>query len=298
MVMHDDQIDVTVGTVRRLVARQYPQWSDRPVHRLRTAGTVNAIFRLGDDLCGRFPLRASEPEAARDWLRVEATAAAEFAEVSSVPSPVTLAIGEPADGYPMPWTVQTWVAGEDATISDATGSDAFAIGLATLIAALRTADSRGRRFGGQGRGGHLPDHDQWIETCLRNSEGLLDVGPLCALWAEFRGLPELDTDAMCHGDLTPPNVLVQNGQLVGVLDCGGFGPADPALDLVSAWHLLDGPRRESLRDVLGCGEMQWRRGKAWAFQQAMGLVWYYAESNPVMSAWGRRTLGHLLAERH
>ena len=26
----------------------------------------------------------------------------------------------------------------------------------------------------------------------------------------------------------------------------------------------------------------------------LGLVWYYAESNPTMSQWGRRTLGRLV----
>jgi len=90
-------------------------------------------------------------------------------------------------------------------------------------------------------------------------------------------------------------VLVQDGRLVGVLDGGGFGPADPALDLVAAWHLLEpGPRAE-LRHALGCGEVEWKRGMAWAFQQAMGLVWYYLESNPPMSRLGRRTLDRILA---
>lgn len=30
-------------------------------------------------------------------------------------------------------------------------------------------------------------------------------------------------------------------------------------------------------------------------QQSMGLVWYYATTNPVMSQWGKRTLNRLLA---
>jgi hypothetical protein len=34
---------------------------------------------------------------------------------------------------------------------------------------------------------------------------------------------------------------------------------------------------------------------AWALEQALGLPWYYAESNPIMSRWGRRTLDRLLA---
>lgn len=61
---------------------------------------------------------------------------------------------------------------------------------------------------------------------------------------------------MSHGDLVPGNVLVAEGTLVGVLDGGGFGPADPALDLVSAWHLLDRDRREQLRRTLGSSEVE------------------------------------------
>ena len=103
---------------------------------------------------------------------------------------------------------------------------------------------------------------------------------------------------MTHGDLTPPNVLVDQGRLVGVLDTGRYAAADPALDLVSVWHLLDEHLRASVRILLGCGDVQWGRGMAWALQQAMGLVWYYAETNPVMSAWGKRTLDRLLAAEH
>ena len=113
------------------------------------------------------------------------------------------------------------------------------------------------------------------------------------MWAGLRALPEVDADVMCHGDLIPPNVLVRGGRLAGVLDTGGFAAADPALDLVSAWHLLDDDPRAVLREALGCGDVQWRRGMAWAFQQAMGLVWYYAQSNPTMSRCGRRTLQRL-----
>ena len=78
-----------------------------------------------------------------------------------------------------------------------------------------------------------------------------------------------------------------------MLDVGGLGPADPALDLVGAWHLLEAGPRQVLRDDLGCGDLEWERGRAWAFEQAMGLVWYYADSNPAMSRMGRRTLARL-----
>ena len=288
--MHEDQLALDVGTVRRLVDEQFPRWRALPIHRVLTSGTVNAIFRLGDDLTARFPLRPQEERQVRDWLRAEAAAMREFADVSSVPAPRPVAMGEPGDGYPLPWSVQTWLPGTDATVEDPSASTGFAQDLATLIARLRNADTRGRRFRGQGRGGHLPDHDEWMETCFRESAGLLDVTRLRAMWAGLRTLPEVDADVMCHGDLIPPNVLVRGTRLAGVLDSGGFAAADPALDLVSAWHLLDDGPRAALREALGSSDVQWRRGMAWAFQQAMGLVWYYAQSNPTMSRFGQRTL--------
>ena len=288
--MHKDQLAVEVDTVRRLVDGQFPQWRALPVRRVPAAGTVNAIFRLGEDLAARFPLRPQEERRVRDWLRAEAAAMREFAEVSPVPAPRPVAIGEPGGGYPLPWSVQTWLPGTDATAEDPSASAGFAQDLATLIARLRNADTRGRRFRGQGRGGHLPDHDEWMETCFTESAGLLDVTRLRAMWAGLRALPEVDADVMCHGDLIPPNVLVRGGRLAGVLDTGGFAAADPALDLVSAWHLLDDGPRAALREALGSSDVQWRRGMAWAFQQAMGLVWYYAQSNPTMSRFGQRTL--------
>jgi hypothetical protein len=78
-----------------------------------------------------------------------------------------------------------------------------------------------------------------------------------------------------------------------VIDVGGLGPADASLDLVAAWHLLEAGPRQAFRDDLECGDLEWARGRAWAFEQAMGLVWYYADSNPDMSRLGRRTLQRL-----
>jgi aminoglycoside phosphotransferase (APT) family kinase protein len=101
---------------------------------------------------------------------------------------------------------------------------------------------------------------------------------------------------MSHGDLIPGNVLVCGGRLTGILDVGGLGPADPALDLVAGWHLLEAGPRQVFRADLGCDDLEWERGKAWAFEQAMGAIWYYIESNPAMSRMGRRTIQRIQAD--
>lgn len=293
MMMHADQLHVDAHIVRRLVEAQFPQWGGLPVTEQRTTGTVNAIFRIGEELAARFPLVGHDVAQVRKSLTAEVEAARELADAATVPTPEFVAIGEPGPGYPSPWSVQTWLLGHDATVEDPAGANAFAYDLVELIAAMRRADTHGRCFRGDGRGGHLQDHDEWLETCFRRSEDLLDVPLLRRIWSELRSLPEVDADVMCHGDLTPPNVLIRDRRLVGLLDGGGFGPADPALDLVAAWHLLDQTQRGILRRELECGDVQWRRGMAWAFQQAMGLVWYYLDSNPTTSRWGERTLGRI-----
>ncbi|MGJ5892417.1 aminoglycoside phosphotransferase family protein [Streptomyces niveiscabiei] len=294
MTMHDDQVDVTTETVAALIREQFPQWGDESIRPLPSTGTVNAIFRIGTGLSARFPLRLTDAAEARATLERESRASAELAQVSSIPVPEPIALGRPGAGYPMPWSIQTWLPGTIASDADPSDSNAFAEDLAAFIGTLRTADTRGRRFTGDNRGGHLPDHDAWMERCFKESEDLLDVPRLRRLWSHFRSLPRTSPDTMTHGDLIPGNVLVTANRLTGILDTGGYAPADPALDLVSAWHLLRPGPRKVLRSTLSCDDLDWERGKAWAFQQAMGLVWYYTETNPPMSELGRRTLDRIL----
>lgn len=101
---------------------------------------------------------------------------------------------------------------------------------------------------------------------------------------------------MTHGDLIPGNLIAANGRLTGVIDTGGFGPTDPALDLVVAWHLLDHDARETFRRAGGFEATECLRGAAWAFVQAVGLVWYYQKTNPVMAELGRTTLTRILID--
>ncbi|CAM5719191.1 aminoglycoside phosphotransferase family protein [Streptomyces canus] len=297
MKMHANQLTVSPETVRKLVEQQFPEWRSLPVRRIAGQGTVNAVFRIGDRFAARFPLESADVGSTRRWLESEAEAARELAGRTRFPTPEPVALGEPGAGYPLPWAVQTWLPGVVATDEDPGQSSAFARDLADLIGDLRAIDTRGRTFAGTGRGGDLRSHDAWMETCFGNSEHLLDVPRLRRIWATFRDLPRGSTeDAMAHCDLIPGNVLVSAGRLAGVLDVGGFGPADPSLDLVSAWHLLEAGPRQVLRDHLGSDDLAWERGKAWAFAQAMGLVWYYVESNPAMSRLGRRTVERILSE--
>lgn len=294
--MHENQLRVTTDMVRELIADQFPQWASQPIAGGSYGGTVNAIFRIGDTLAARFPLLSDAVEVARRRLQSEADAARDLADHTRFAVPVPVALGEPGAGYPLPWSVQTWLSGTPASHEDPSSTASFAHDLAHFIRDVRAIDVRGRSFNGEGRGGELRAHDEWMDVCFDRSAHLVDVPRLRRIWAELRDLPRQAPDMMTHGDLTPGNVLVSDGRLIGVLDVGGLGPADPALDLVSAWHLLEEGPRQELRSDLGCGELEWERGKAWALEQAMGAVWYYADSNRHMHSMGRRTLERILAD--
>ncbi|MEU5870675.1 phosphotransferase [Glycomyces sp. NPDC047369] len=294
--MHEGQLSVPVAAVQELVDAQFPRWRGLPVSPVPSAGTVNAIFRVGEDLTARFPLQPADPAAARLVLEAEAEAARELLGRTGFPTPKPLAIGAPGAGYPLPWSVQTWLPGETAD-DDPGASHGLAADLAEFIRDVRAIPLRGRRFSGGGRGGAIAAHEDWVQRCLLESEGLLDVPLMGRLWSGMCDLPRGSApDVMSHGDLIPGNVLLREGRLTGVLDVGGLSPADPALDLIAAWHLLDTAPRRTFRDVLSPTESEWNRGRAWAFVQAIGAAWYYVDSNPAMTRWATRTLARVAAD--
>jgi aminoglycoside phosphotransferase (APT) family kinase protein len=53
--IHEDEVDTDADFVRSLLVNQHPQWADLPIERVSSAGTDNAMYRLGDDLAVRLP---------------------------------------------------------------------------------------------------------------------------------------------------------------------------------------------------------------------------------------------------
>lgn len=294
--MHEGELPLDDGLAARLIATEFPELRELPRERVRGTGTVNTIIRVGDDLVARLPLLG----ASAAELRAEADAMAELAAAIPFPAPRPIGVGAPSEDYPSAWSLHTWLEGETAHHDRYAASESLARDLATLIGSLRAVPVRERVFDGNGRGGDLTDHDEWMTECFARSEHLLDMPRATALWTRLRALPRAGADVMSHRDLTPFNLLVADrdgeARLAGVLDSGSFGPADPALDLVAAWHLLDGLARRLLRDRVGADDLEWQRGAAWAFQQAMGLGWYYETSNPAMAALGLSTMRRLLED--
>ena len=123
---------------------------------------------------------------------------------------------------------------------------------------------------------------------------MIDVQALAKLWDRLRDTPRTDPDVWTHGDLMPGNMLAVDNKLTGIIDVGQLGVADPALDLQPAWNFFDPTARAAFREALGCDDDEWNRGKGWALAQAIGCLWYYRQTNPVMSQTAHHTLQALL----
>ena len=53
--MHVDEVDIDVALVGRLLTAQFPQWGALRIKPVPSAGTDNALYRLGSDLVVRLP---------------------------------------------------------------------------------------------------------------------------------------------------------------------------------------------------------------------------------------------------
>ncbi len=285
--LHEGQALIDEDLVVRLLATQHPDLAHLPLTEVRSTGTVNAVYRLGDELCVRLPLLASGATS----LDRELTWLPWLAErlPVAVPEPVTVGAPDPDLGYPHRWAVYRWLDGDLAPTGST--SDALADDLVALVLALRdlpAADApvtRGRRA--------LADHDAWARPGIEQL-GPDRAGPTAAVWADALAADGPATPTWVHGDLMPANLLVRDDRLVAVLDWGEPGLGDPAADLWCAWSVLDRPRRERMFAALAADEATVARSRGWVVRTAALGIPYYRTSNPGFAALADHALAQVL----
>jgi aminoglycoside phosphotransferase (APT) family kinase protein len=264
--MHADELPIDETLVRRLLAGQFPEWADLPLSRVEPWGTVNAIYRLGADLAVRLP-RLTDWSASDDreleWM-------AKLAPVLPLDIPVTLAIGEPGEGYPCRWSVVTWLAGGH---SEAEPLRA-ARDLAEFVAALQAVDPSGAP---KGRG---TEPIEQYDPPTRAAIAKLGNDPRAiAAWEALLAEPWDGPHVLHHADLDSRNWLVRDGRISAIIDWGGFGAGDPSWDVMVAWKLHSAQAVQVFRDALGVDDATWMRARAWAVAQAHWALSYYTLEN-------------------
>jgi len=292
--MHADEIDTDVSLVRRLLAAQFPDWAGLPIVRVASAGTDNALYRLGEELVVRLPRIGW----ATGQVDKEATWLGRLAPHLPLSIPVPVATGEPGEGYPWRWSVSPWLEGEDATIASIPDLPGFASDLAAFVAALQGIDpTDGPPARGHARGAPLAVRDADTRTALDALRGEIDTDRAITVWEAALHAPAWDRPPVWyHGDVLPGNLLVVRGRLRAIIDFSALGVGDPACDLMIAWSLFSGESRRAYRSALGVDDATWARGRGHALSQAARFIPYYRETNPIGVAVARRAVAEVLAD--
>lgn len=292
--------EIDEALLRRLLEDARPDLAGAALRAVPSAGTDNALFRVGDDLVARLP-RASwavaQPAREHRWLPRLAPALP-----IAIPEPVALCA--PVEPYPCEWSLHRWLPGESSAAATFGDPVREAARLGSFLRALRAIDATGGPAAGpdnNGRGAPLGTRDGVVRRAVAALAALpgakVDDAAALAAWerdasrSTWRAAP-----VWVHGDVHDGNLLLQDGAISAVIDFGTFGVGDPAVDLLPAWNLFDGPAREAFRVAMALDDDAWARGRAWALSVALIALPYYMDSNPVIVAQSRAVIGALLAE--
>jgi aminoglycoside phosphotransferase (APT) family kinase protein len=288
--MHDDEVDTDTDLVRRLLASQHPAWAGLPIERVSSAGTDNAIYRLGDDLAVRLPrIHWAVDNVAKEqkWLPV-------LAPRLPLALPLPVAAGEPEEAFPYPWGVVQWLPGQLATVDRLDDPVQAALDLAAFVRALQSIDSTGGPK--HHRGLPIRLREEMVRTGIAGARGEIDGDAVIEVWDRVVSAPDYDGPPVWfHGDLSYLNLLAQDGTLTGVIDWGTCGVGDPAIEMEPAWSLFPPDARQAYRDAIGVDDATWERGKGWVLTGAFGIP-YYRDTNPVLVASKIRGIEAVLAD--
>jgi aminoglycoside phosphotransferase (APT) family kinase protein len=286
---------IDAGLARRLVDRQFPQWSELPIAAVDLDGWDNRSFRLGDELTVRLPSGdwyAEQVDKEQRWLPV-------LAPQLPLPIPEPVARGAPDAGFPYSWSVYRWLAGEPAATARVDDLAAFATALARFLVALRAADATDGPPPGRHnwfRGGPLTTYEGEALEALENLGDEVPRAEIEPVWEDAMQTTWEHDPVWLHGDVAAGNLLVRDGRLSAVIDFGSSGVGDPACDCVIAWTFLDGASRDRFREELGVDAATWSRGRGWALWKAMITLVGHLEGGAPEAALARRDIGRVLAD--
>ena len=288
--MHPGEVEIDAQLVRQLLRTQFPHLCDLPVRAVPSTGTVNAIYRLGDQLCVRLP---RVQHWAQDLLKEFEWLPRLAAHLSlKVPEPV--AKGDAGSGYPFPWAIYRWIEGETLATDRIADEPQAATDLARFVSELQQVDPSGAPRAGRKP---LPQLDKMTRVAIESLRGLVDTEVVMTAWETSLRAPVWDgSPVWIHCDLLPPNVLVEGERLTAVIDFGAAGVGDPAQDVAPAWSVFGRTGRDIFRASLDVDEVTWLRGRGYALHQAALIIPYYSETNPEFVAMARRTVEEIISE--
>ena len=289
--MHADEFEIDILLVKRLLSSQFPHWADLPLKPVPSAGTDNALYRLGNDKVIRLPrINWAVGDVEKEWHWLP-----KLAPLLPIAIPKPLAQGIPTTDYPWPWGIYSWLEGSNPIVEHISDPLSLTHDLIAFIKALHKVDLPNGPA--SSRGGPLQNQDSEARKALKQLEGMIDVQAATALWETASKAPGWSKQPVwVHGDLSPGNLLIQNGKLSAVIDFANLGIGDPACDMIIAWNLLPTSMRPIFRAGLRIDDATWERGRGWALSIALIALPYYKDTNPTLANNARHVIQEIIEE--
>ena len=298
------EVEVSADLVRRLLADQHPDLARLPVEFLAN-GWDNELYRVGDGHIARLPRRALGAQiitSEQRWLPG-------LAPKLPLPIPYPERTGVPACGYPYSWSVVPYLPGVPAAQASSFDPARAAAAVGGFLGALHVpapADAPANPF----RGVPLAERAGTFAANLavvtsQASQDHVERDAVLRMWVAALATPVYDGPPVwLHGDLHPANILVDDGQVSGVIDFGDITAGDPATDLAVAWMLLPPGGHAGFWSAYhaagGAGgrasDALRARASGWALNFAIMFL-AHSEDNPVLLDVGRRTLRAVLKDQ-
>jgi aminoglycoside phosphotransferase (APT) family kinase protein len=206
-----------------------------------------------------------------------------------VPTPYRL--GKPVKGYPWRWSVLPWLVGQTADQEEPNANQAkrFVSFLRSLhvpapfnapLNAVRGVPLYQRVAAVEERMQRLETKTNLITQRIKNT------------WTEALNAPIDIQPTWLHGDLHPRNVLVEDGEIAGIIDWGDITSGDRATDLASIWMLFAerNARQQAIAEYANISEATLQRAKGWAILFGVVLLDTGLIDNPRNAVMGARTL--------
>lgn len=260
-------MNINVELVKHLILAQFPQWKHLKIQPVKNGGHDNRTFHLGESMAVRLPSeKAYEPQVQKEakWLPV-------LEKSLTLPITKPIAKGQPTAEYPFVWSINKWLSG-DTVNKNNINLLVFAEALASFLLELESIDASDGPIAGLHnfyRGGDLRVYDAQTKGALDKLEGKINVEKCGLIWQQALSSKWKDGPVWVHGDIAPGNLLVQDGQLAGVIDFGILGTGDPSCDLAIAWTFFEPDSRELFMKSMNLDKDTWDRAKGWALWKAL-----------------------------
>lgn len=287
--MHKGQVEINLEIIRKLIQEQFPQFKNLSIYEFNSTGTVNSIFRLGNDYYIRLPMLE---QYADDILR-ESYILNYISKYISINIPKIIGLGNPNELYPYHWAIHNWIEGD--SYEKITNYNEIILELTNFIKELHSinlltdAPKAGRK--------PLADLHKITIEALENSKDEINHKKAISIWENLVNTPTWDNNPVwIHADLLKPNILIKNNHISGIIDFGGAGIGDPSFDIIPAWAVFDFRNRKIFRDKLAIDDTIWHRACAYALHQAALIIPYYRESNKAFVKLAKETINEIIID--